>query len=161
MSAIEQPALRSGRIATWSRLGQDVGDFRHEVHAAEHDVLGVGLRGELGELQRIAGQVGVLVDVGPLVVVAEDHRAPAELRPRGEYALLARVVGERLERSKAIVAASMAAPGIRRPCAAEFLMEIVNIHHACMTENAATSSQSPHTGRGYSPHCVHCAAATP
>jgi hypothetical protein len=49
------------------------------VHAAEHDVLGVGLRGQLGELERIAGQVGVLVDIGALVVVGEKGYTLAEL----------------------------------------------------------------------------------
>jgi hypothetical protein len=60
------------------RLGHDVGHFGHEMHAAEDDVLGVGLRGEARELQRVAGEVGVLVDVGALVVVAEDDGALAE-----------------------------------------------------------------------------------
>ena len=48
-------------------------------------------------MEGIAGELGVLVHVGPLVVMAEYHRAPAELRPRGKYALTARIVGERLE----------------------------------------------------------------
>ena len=44
------------------RLGHDVGDLGHEMHAAENDVFGVGLRGEAGrQLERIAGQVGVLI----------------------------------------------------------------------------------------------------
>jgi hypothetical protein len=63
------------------RRGHDVGDFGHEMHAAEDDVFGVGLRGEARELQRVAGQVGVLVDVGALVVVAEDDGL-AELAER-------------------------------------------------------------------------------
>ena len=50
--------------------GQDVGHFGHEVHAAKHDVFGAGLGGQLGELERVAGQVGVLIDVGTLVVMA-------------------------------------------------------------------------------------------
>ena len=78
-------------------LGQDVGDFGHEMHAAEHDVIGVGLRGELGQFQRIAGKVGVLVDVGALIVMAEDDRALAEPRPRGNDTLLAGLVLQRLE----------------------------------------------------------------
>src|SRR6185295_4000630 len=64
---------------------------------AEHDVLRVRLGGELRELERIAGQLGMLVYVGALVVVSQYDGAPAELRARGEYALVARVVSERLE----------------------------------------------------------------
>jgi hypothetical protein len=89
MSAIEQPAARSGRMAIWLRRGHDVGDFGHEMHAAEDDVLGVGLRGEARQLERIAGQVGVLIDVGALVVVAEDDGALAELGAGGADALVA------------------------------------------------------------------------
>jgi hypothetical protein len=60
------------------RFRHDVGDFGHEMHAAEDDVFGVGLRGQARELQRVAGQVGVLVDVGALVVVAEQTALLAE-----------------------------------------------------------------------------------
>ena len=42
MSAIEQPAARSGRIAVLRRRRHDVGDLGHEMHAAEDDELGVG-----------------------------------------------------------------------------------------------------------------------
>ena len=71
------------------RLGHEVGDFGHEVHAAEDDELGVGLRGEARELERVAGQVRVLIDVGALVVVAEDDGARAELGTRGADAFVA------------------------------------------------------------------------
>ncbi len=78
-------------------LGQDVGHFGHEMHAAEYDVLRLGLRRELGKFQRIAGKVGVGVDVGALIVVAEDDRALAEPRPRGKDTLLAGLVLQRFE----------------------------------------------------------------
>ncbi len=47
MSAMEQPALRSGRIDRLARTRQDVGAFRHEMHAAKNDVAALGLRGHL------------------------------------------------------------------------------------------------------------------
>jgi hypothetical protein len=79
------------------RLGQDVGHLGHEVHAAEDDVLGVGLRGQARQLERVAGEVGVAVDVGALVVVAEQHGAAAEAGAGGADALLRLAVGEGVE----------------------------------------------------------------
>ena len=62
------------------RTGQDVGRLGHEVHAAEHDRLGVGLgEGGVGELERVAHEVGVLHDLVALVEVPEDDDALAEL----------------------------------------------------------------------------------
>ena len=60
---------------------QDVCRFGHEVHAAEHDRLGVGLgqRG-VGELEGVTHEVGVRHDLIALVVVAQHHHAVAELR---------------------------------------------------------------------------------
>ena len=52
MSAMEQPALRSGRIDALVVAGEDVGRLGHEVHAAEDDVGGlVVVRREAGELE--------------------------------------------------------------------------------------------------------------
>ena len=44
------------------------------MHAAEHDQRRVALRGALGELERIADDVGEILDDGDLVVVGEDQR---------------------------------------------------------------------------------------
>lgn len=61
------------------RAGQDVRGLRHEVHAAEHDVLGLRAGGGVpGELERVARDVGELDDLVALVVVAEDEDAVAE-----------------------------------------------------------------------------------
>jgi hypothetical protein len=59
-------------------LTQDVGALRHEVDAAEDDPTGVRpLGAEPGELVRVAGDVGVLDHVVPLVVMPQhDERAP-------------------------------------------------------------------------------------
>ena len=46
----------------------------HEVDAAEGDHLGVGGGRLARELQRVAGEVGDLLDLRHLVVVGEDHR---------------------------------------------------------------------------------------
>jgi iron-sulfur cluster assembly accessory protein len=86
MSAIEQPAARSGRITCWCGAGQDVGALGHEVHAAEDDELGVRPGGRLaGELERVAGDVGELDDLVALVVVAE-HEDPVAERGLGARA---------------------------------------------------------------------------
>ena len=55
---------------------QDRGRLGHEVHAAEHDGLGPGLRRLLGEAQRVADVVGHVLDLGQLIVVGEDDGAP-------------------------------------------------------------------------------------
>ena len=88
MSAIEQPAARSGRITCWSGRGEDVGRLGHEVDAAEDDELGLGPGGGVaGELERVAGDVGELDDLVALVVVARartpGRRAPPWPRGRG------------------------------------------------------------------------------
>ena len=81
MSAIEQPAARSGRITFWSVAGQDVGRLGHEVHAAEDDELGLRPGRRLArELERVAGDVGELDDLVALVVVAEHEDPVAERR---------------------------------------------------------------------------------
>ena len=80
MSAIEQPAARSGRTTFWSSDGQDVRGLGHEVHAAEDDVLGLRPGGRVpGQLEGVAGDVGELDDLVALVVVAEDEDLVAEL----------------------------------------------------------------------------------
>jgi hypothetical protein len=60
---------------------QHVGALGHEVHAAEDDVLRVGLGGDLGELVAVAGEVGEADHFVALVVVAEqDVVAPSLAR---------------------------------------------------------------------------------
>ena len=86
---------KNGRLM---RSGHDVGDFGHEMNAAENDVFGIGLRSEARQLQRIAGQVGMLVNIGALVVVAKNDRFFAELGASDADALLAGFVGEFIER---------------------------------------------------------------
>jgi hypothetical protein len=59
-------------------VGDDVRDLGHEVHAAEHDELGIELRRLAREAQRIALEVRVLVDLGALVVMAQHDQALAQ-----------------------------------------------------------------------------------
>ena len=68
------------------------------MHAAEDDEFGIGLRGETRQFERVAGQVGVLVNVGALVVVAEDDGALAQLGAGGADAFVAVLVGQGVER---------------------------------------------------------------
>ena len=79
------------------RAGHDVGHLGHEMHAAEDDEFGIGLRGQAGQLERISGQVGVLEHVGALVVMAQNHHPPAELGLGGADALVGILVGEGVE----------------------------------------------------------------
>ena len=79
MSAIEQPAFRSGRRTCWCGAGQDVGRLGHEVDAAEHDVLGVAALGrDPREPEGVAPDVGPAHHVVALVVVAEDQEPGPE-----------------------------------------------------------------------------------
>ena len=83
MSAIEQPAARSGRITGWSAPVRMSARLGHEVHAAEDDELRVGPGGRLlRELEAVAGDVGELDDLVALVVVAE-HEDPVAQRGLG------------------------------------------------------------------------------
>ncbi len=60
--------------------GQDVRGLRHEVHAAEDDVLGLRTRRRVpGELERVAGHIRELDDLVALVVVPEDEDLLAQL----------------------------------------------------------------------------------
>ena len=73
---------------------EQVGGLGHEVHAAEHDRLGIG-PGERGvrELERIADEVGVLDHLVALVEVAEHDGAVAEGRLGGADAIVQLGVG--------------------------------------------------------------------
>ena len=83
MSAMEQPALRSGRSTCWWSAGQHVGRLGHEVHAAEDDELGLGRLGRhAGQPEGVAPGVGPAHHVVTLVVVAE-HVEPATQRGLG------------------------------------------------------------------------------
>jgi hypothetical protein len=78
MSAIEQPAARSGS-STPGPAGEDVGRLGHEVHAAEDDELRLRAgRRLLRELEAVARDVGELDDLVALVVVAEHEHPVAE-----------------------------------------------------------------------------------
>ena len=63
---------------------EDVGAFRHEMHAAEDDELSVWMPADLaGELVGVADVVGELDDLVALIVMAEDHKPAAEGGPGG------------------------------------------------------------------------------
>ena len=61
---------------------EHVGALRHEMHAAEDDVVGVGMPADLaGELERVAGVVGELDHLVALIVVSQDDEALNQARP--------------------------------------------------------------------------------
>src|SRR5688500_3488713 len=61
------------------RQREDVGALRHEMDAAEDDVIGLWMFGDgVGELERIAGVVGEADHFVALIVMAEDHQPVAE-----------------------------------------------------------------------------------
>ena len=73
------------------------------MHAAEDDQLGVGGGGLLGEPERVADEIGDVLDLGQLVVVGEDHGAALG----GERAHLVLERGMFSSRSGASVAPSI------------------------------------------------------
>ena len=81
------------------------------MHAAEHDELGVGLGGEARQLfERIAGEVGVLVNIRALVVVAQQHGLVAEAGAGGADALVGVGVGQGVEAVKLMGTACIGCP---------------------------------------------------
>ncbi|MEJ7719601.1 MAG: hypothetical protein WKF58_03800 [Ilumatobacteraceae bacterium] len=52
-------------------VGQDLGGLGHEVHAAEHDGVGIRVGCDARQGERVADVVGDVLDVGELVVVGE------------------------------------------------------------------------------------------
>ena len=81
MSAMEQPALRSGSTTGLAGTRHDVGAFRHEMNAAEDDVSGLGLGGQLRKAIGIATIIGEAYDFVALIVVAEDDALVAKSFP--------------------------------------------------------------------------------
>ena len=81
---------RRGERAAGGEIRQQHGLLRrqnrrrlgHEVHAAEDDDVGVGLRRLAGQAERVADEIGDVLDLGPLVVVREDDRVPRRARDR-------------------------------------------------------------------------------
>ena len=85
--------LEVGKDHGLPRLPEDIGRLGHEVHAAEHDELGLGAaRRKLGELEGVAAEVSELDHALALVMVPEDHGA-APQRPLGGPGALADLCG--------------------------------------------------------------------
>ena len=53
---------------------QDLGGFRHEVHAAKDDDICIGFRRLAGQRQGIAGVVGNVLNLRDLVIMRQNHR---------------------------------------------------------------------------------------
>jgi hypothetical protein len=73
---------------------QDVGHFGHEMHAAEHNILGFGICSLAGQFQRVTGIVSVAKHFIALVVVTEDHQALAQRLLRLDDTRFALIVTE-------------------------------------------------------------------
>ena len=77
------------------RHRQHVGALRHEMDAAEHDELGVGmLRHLAGQAERVAGVVGELDDLVALIVMAENNDALPQRSPGVGDAAVEFLVGQ-------------------------------------------------------------------
>ena len=107
-----QRLLLIGRLQRLQRLGlaDEMQPGTWAVHAdAEKTLRALGergdiirtmqraMRGEARELERISGEVGVLIDIGALVMVAQQHCALAKAGAGGTDALMRLGVGERVE----------------------------------------------------------------
>ena len=79
MSAIEQPALRSGRITRWWSPVRTSADSAMKCTPQKTMSVASRVRREAGELERVAPGVGPLHDLVALVVVTEDQQPGAEL----------------------------------------------------------------------------------
>ena len=79
-AASEQPARRSG-ISTRLVGIEELGGLGHEVHAGQHDHLGIDRHGLAGQRQAVADDVGDAVeDLRRLVVVRQDDGVPLALQ---------------------------------------------------------------------------------
>ena len=105
------------------RRAQDVGALGHEVHAAEHDELGVAgaARPARASLKRVAGVVGELDHLVALVVMAEDDERGRRASPWPRRC--ARPSRRRTGRGSA-----RAAAGARRCCAFSYVGEERDVH---------------------------------
>ena len=53
---------------------EDFGGFGHEMDAAEDDHIGLGFGGLLGEAERIADEIGDVLNFGNLIIMGKDER---------------------------------------------------------------------------------------
>ena len=84
MSAMEQPAFRSGRITRWwSPVRTSADSAMKWTPRKTMSVAAAVVRGEAGQLEGVAPEVGPLDDLVALVVVAQDQEPGAELVLRG------------------------------------------------------------------------------
>jgi hypothetical protein len=83
MSAIEQPAARSGSTTVTRRpVGENIGRLGHEVYAAKGDRATIAADGRLAaEFEAIAAQIRQRDHLVLLVMMAEDQQRRAHLRP--------------------------------------------------------------------------------
>src|SRR5215813_11792817 len=75
-------------------LSEDVGAFRHKVHAAKNDVLRLGAGSFLGKLVRVAAKIREANHFIALVVVAEDYYLGAQFAAGGGYARVHTAIGK-------------------------------------------------------------------
>ncbi len=94
MSAIEQPALRSGRITDWSGRAEDVGAFGHEVYAAKHDVSALRLGGLLRKLVGVTLEIRETDHFVALIVMPENDALFSQRLPGSRNTGVHREIGE-------------------------------------------------------------------
>ena len=117
------------------RRAEDVGALRHEVHAAEHDELGLALaRRRARELQRVAGEIGELDHLVALIVMAENHEPLAE-----------RVLGRRNARVHLVVRETQVGLRQRLALADTRLLDLVqklDVHGSVVSRQSAVVNRS-------------------
>ena len=133
MSAIEHPAARSGSTTFW--CGSERMSATSAMKCTPQNTMNSAScsRGELRELQRVAGQVGVLVHVGALIVMPENHQALAE-----------RVLGRRNARVHLVVGEAQVRLRERLPLADALLLdagEEVDVHCVRLMAQASGSGR--------------------
>ena len=73
---------------------QDVGAFRHEMHAAEDDVFASGMRGLLRKFVGVAAKIGEANDFIALIVMSKNHALAAQSLAGGGDAVVHGVIGQ-------------------------------------------------------------------
>src|SRR5256885_11627688 len=91
ISAMEQPALRSGRMTVWCSRRR-ISALSAMKCTPEDDIAALGLRCLEGEFEGITAEVGELDDLVALVVMAQNDNVVAETGFGGSDAVIEGIV---------------------------------------------------------------------
>ena len=93
ISAIEHPALKSGKHDDLLVAAEDIRAFRHEMHTAKHDILRIRSPRLVARVSENRLENRQIDDFIPLVMVAKNYDVFTELSFGGRDSCVERMVG--------------------------------------------------------------------